>query len=159
MAWVLFLVRFTKNSTTPISRSRVNWKCLTIAGACGNSASIHLKLMIALQKYGKCFLFHLKSSSRSRNIQIFVFPSSLIFLPVSHCFRGCLKINVKVYDVINWLNKNWTTHFVWYLGKGKSYDIQTLSVDRVLNKEHFYGKSCRKCTPKASPRTLFNFGK
>ena len=52
------------------------------------------------------FLFHLKSSFRSRDIQMFVFLSSPLFLPVSHCFGGCLKINLKVYDVINCLNMN-----------------------------------------------------
>ena len=52
------------------------------------------------------FLCHLKSSFRSVDIQVFVFPSSSLFLPVSHCFRGCLKINLKVHDVINCLNKN-----------------------------------------------------
>ena len=35
-------------------------------------------------KTEKCFLFHLKSSFRSRDIQIFVFPSFPLFLPVSH---------------------------------------------------------------------------
>ena len=34
------------------------------------------------------FLFHVKSSFCSRDIQIFTFPSSPLFLPVSHCFRG-----------------------------------------------------------------------
>ena len=29
--------------------------------------------MIALKKYEKCFLFHLKSSFRSRDIQVFVY--------------------------------------------------------------------------------------
>ena len=62
--------------------------------------------IIALKNYEKCFLFHLKSSFRSRDIQIFVFPSSPLFLPVSHCFRDWSKINLKVYDVINCLNKN-----------------------------------------------------
>ena len=39
------------------------------------------------------------------------------------------------------------THFVWYLDKEKSYDIETLSIDRVLDKEHFYGKIMQKmCT-------------
>ena len=52
-----------------------------------------------------------KSSFRSPDILIFVFLSSFLFLPVSHCVRGCLKINHKVYDVINCLNKN-LTHFV-----------------------------------------------
>ena len=39
------------------------------------------------------------------------------------------------------------------------YDIETLSIARVLNKEHFKEKSCRKCAPKAGPRPLFYFGK
>ena len=37
----------------------------------------------------------------------------------------------------------------------KKYDIETLSIDRVLHKEHFLGKSCRKFASKASPRHLF----
>ena len=63
------------------------------------------------------------------------------FFCVSHCFRAWSKINLKVYDIINCLNKNLITHFVWYLEKEKSYDIETSSIDRVLNKEHFYGKN------------------
>ena len=48
---------------------------------------------------------------------------------------------------MNCPNKNLTTHFVSYLGKEKSYDIETLSIDRVLNKEHFYWKTIQKmCT-------------
>ena len=94
--------------------------------------------------YERCFLFHLKSFFRSQDIQIFVFPSSPLFFPVSHCFRGWSKINLKVYDIINCLNKNLITHFVWCLEKEKRYDIETLSVDRVLNKEHFYGKNHEK---------------
>ena len=87
----------------------------------------------------KLFLF-----SRYSNFCIFVFPS---FSPVSHCFRGWSKINLKVYDVINCLNKNLITHFVWYLEKEKRYDTEILSIDRVLNKEHFYGKTMQKmCT-------------
>ena len=31
------------------------------------------------------------------------------------------------------------------------YDIETLFIDRVLDKEHFYEKSCRKYAPKVSP--------
>ena len=79
--------------------------------------------MIALQKLWKILLFHLKSSFRSRDIHIFVFPSSPFFLPVSHCFRGWWKRNLKVFDVISCLNKNLIKHFVWYLKKGKRYDI------------------------------------
>ena len=58
-----------------------------------------------LNNYLKCFLFHLKSSSfRAEDIQIFVFRSSLLFFPSQAFLRG--KINLKVYDVINCLNKN-----------------------------------------------------
>ena len=68
--------------------------------------------MIAFQKLWKIFLFHLKRSFRSRNIYIFVFPSSPLFPhAVSHYFRGLSKINLKVYDVINCLNKNSQTPF------------------------------------------------
>ena len=48
---------------------------------------------------------------------------------------------------MNCLNKNLITHFVWHLKKEKRYDIETLSIDRELNKEHFYGKIMQKmCT-------------
>ena len=81
--------------------------------------------MIALQKLWKMFfLFHLKSYFRSRDIQFFVFPSSPLFLPVSHCVRVCLKINLKVYDIIDCLNKNLITHFVWNLGKEKGMTLK-----------------------------------
>ena len=96
--------------------------------------------MIALRKLRKLFLFHLKSSFCSPDIQIFVFPSSPLFPLSGICFRSWSKVNLKVYDVINCLNKNLITHFVWYPEKGKRYDTETLCIDWVLNKEHFYGK-------------------
>ena len=87
----------------------------------------------------KLFLF-----SRYSNFCIFVFFS---FFPFSSCFRGWLKKNLEVYDVINCLNKNLTTHYVWYLEKEIKCDIETLSIDRVLNTENFYGKIMYKmCT-------------
>ena len=95
------------------------------------------------------FLFHLKSSFRSQNINIFVFLSSPLFLPVSHCLRGCFKINLKVYDVINYLNNNLITHFVWYPEKEKRYDIETLFIERVLYKEHYLGKIIQKMPTKS----------
>ena len=113
----------------------------------------------SFKNHEKCFLFHLKSSFRSRDIQIFVFPSPSIFLPAGHCFRRWIKINLGYYDVINCLNKNLITHFVWYLEKEKRYDIEALSLDRVLNKEDVMEKSCRKFAPEASPRPLFHFVK
>ena len=35
-------------------------------------------------------------------------------------------------------------HFVWYLEKERRCDIEALSIDRELNKEHFYGKIKQK---------------
>ena len=89
-----------------------------------------------LNNYEKCFLFHLKSSFCSRNIQICVFLSCILFWPVSHCLTGWLKTNLKVYDVINCLNKNLiTAHIVWYLEKEKKC---TLKLDKgtLLWKSH-----------------------
>ena len=90
---------------------------------------------------------------------MFILSSSPLFLPVSHCFRGWFKKNLKVYDVIICQSKSLITHSVWYFEKEKIYHIETLSIDRVLNTEHFMEKSCRKYAPKASPRPLLNFGK
>ena len=101
--------------------------------------------MIALQKLWKMFFIWSKklfSILRYLNFCISVFSS---FSP-SHCFRAWSKINFKVYDIINCLNKN-LIHLVWYLEKEKRYGIATLSIDRVLNKEHFYRKIMQKmCT-------------
>ena len=100
--------------------------------------------MLALQKLWKMFFISSKKLfrfSRYSDFCISVFPS---FSPVSHCFRGWSKINLKVYDIINCLNKNLITHFVWCLGREKRYDIETLSIDRVLSKEHFYWKIMQK---------------
>ena len=104
--------------------------------------------MIALQELWKMFFISSKKLFRSWDVQVFVFPSSLLFLPVSHCIRGCLKINLKVYYVINCLNMDLITHFVWYLVKEKRYDIGTLSTDRKFNKEHIYGKIMQKMDTK-----------
>ena len=93
------------------------------------------------------FLFHLKRSFRSWDIQGFVFSSSPLSFPVSHCFRGWSKKNLKIYDVIICVNKNLITHFVWYLDKDISCDIENLSIDRELNKGNFYRKIMQKmCT-------------
>ena len=101
------------------------------------------------KNYEKCLLFHLKSSFCFWDIQIFVFLSFLLFLPVGHCFTGWSEINVEVHDVINCLNTNSITHFVWYLQKEKRYDIETLSIDGVSDKEHFYKKIMQKICSKS----------
>ena len=92
---------------------------------------------------------------RYSKICISDFPSSF---PLGHCFRGWSKINLKVYDVINCLNKNLITRFIWYIDKERC-DIETLSSDRVLISSICMKKPYRKYAPKANPRPLFNFGK
>ena len=108
--------------------------------------------MMAFQKLSKMFFISSKklfSVSRYSDFCISVSPPPSLppSPPVSHCFRGSLKINLKVYDVINCLYKNLITHFVWYLEKGKRYETETLSIDGILNKKHFHGKVMQKmCT-------------
>ena len=51
------------------------------------------------------------------------------------------------------------TYIVWYLEKESSSDIETSSIDTVLNDWFLWKKVCRKCASKASPRHIFNFGK
>ena len=89
------------------------------------------------------FISSKKLFSFSRYLNFCIFP---LFLPVSHCVRAWSKINLEVYDIINCLNNN-LIHLVWYLEKEKRYGIEILSLDRVLNNEHFYGKIMQKmCT-------------
>ena len=87
---------------------------------------------------------------RCLNFCISVFPS---FFSVRYCFRGWLEINLEVYGIINCV----TFHLISW--EGKRYDIETLSIDRVLNKEVFFmGKSCGVCALKSSPRPfIFNY--
>ena len=103
------------------------------------------------------FLFNLLSSFRSRDI--FVFPSSALFLPVTHCLRASSKINLKVYDVINCLNKNLITHFAWYLRRKKVMTLKLWPLRQYYIRNTFMEKPNRKCAPKASPILLFYFGK
>ena len=51
----------------------------------------------------------------------------------------------------NCLNKNLLTHFVWYPEKEKRYETENLSIDRVLNKEHFYGIHAENMHQKLAP--------
>ena len=98
-------------------------------------------------KTTKKFFISSKKLFFSQDIQIFVFLPSHLFFHVSHCFRSWSKKILKVYDVINCLNKKLITHFVWYLDKEIRRDIETLSIERVVNKEHFDGKIMQKmCT-------------
>ena len=78
--------------------------------------------MVALQKLWKMFFTSSKklfSFSRYSNFCISTFPSSS---PCQPLLESLIQHNLKVYDVINCLNKNLITHFVWYLEEKKRYD-------------------------------------
>ena len=107
---------------------------------------------VLLNKYEKCFLYHLKSPFRCKIFKFLCFQLLLYFFPVSHWLRGWFKINLKVYDFSICLNKNLMTHFVWYLEMEKRYYIETCS-------NIFMENSCRSYAPKASPVPFLNFGK
>ena len=111
----------------------------------------------SLNNYEKYFLFHIKSSFLFWDIQVFVFLSFPLSFPVSYWLKWRSKRNIKVYDVRNCLNKNLVTHFAWYLEKKKRYDIETLSIHRVLSKGYFYGKIMQKMCTKIYSKAPFNF--
>ena len=130
------------------------------------SCSMSLKLLstivlffhckIALEKLKMLFISSKKLFFVPELFKVlFYYPPSPLFLPVGHCFRGWLKLNHQVYNVISYLSKNLITHFVWYLEKEKRYGIGTLSIDRVLNKEHFYAKIMQRMCTKSLSQTLF----
>ena len=101
----------------------------TSGWVCGLKACVHYfsvfhHMIALLYNYEKCFLFHLKSSFRSRDIQDVVFPSFPLFFPVRYYFRWLLKINLKVYDVINCLNKNLLTQFFDILRRKKAITLK-----------------------------------
>ena len=90
------------------------------------------------QKLRKTLFISSKKLFSFPNIQTFVFPTFPFFLPVSHCLWRWSKINLN-HQLIKQNFKK--TNAIWYVEKS---DIETGSIDRVLNKEHSYGKSIRK---------------
>ena len=53
--------------------------------------------------------------------------------------------------VINSVNKNLITHFVLYLQKEVRYDIETLSIDKELNKEYLWKNHAENMHQKLAP--------
>ena len=71
-----------------------------------------------------------------QNIYTFTYQKTLLhtlLLLVSKIIKS-LQCIPKVYEAINCLNKNLITHLVWYTENVKSYDIETFSINRVLDK-------------------------
>ena len=119
-------------------------------------------LRVCLNNYKKMLFISSKKLFLFVIYSYFHISKFLSIFPVSHWPRGRFKINLdkvqdKVYDVSICLNKKLITHFVWYIEKKKRYDIETLSIDRVLHNQNiFMEKSCRNDAAKASPRPLLN---
>ena len=111
--------------------------------------SFHFSPNDSPSKLWKMFFMSSKKLFSFSRYSNFVFQSFPLFLPVSHFCRTCSKINLKVYHIINCLNKNLITHFIWYYEKEKRYDIENLSIDRVLDREHFHGKIMQKMCSKS----------
>ena len=80
-------VQTNKHADRPIANKYFDLEILKLTSAISIKVLLFHQ-MIALQKLRKCFLFHLKSSLRSRDIQSFVFLSFSLFLPVGYCFRA-----------------------------------------------------------------------
>ena len=87
-----------------------------------------------LKIFEKCFSFQISDFVLEIFTFLYFYPSHH---PVGHCFRRWSKMNFKVHDVMNCLKKNSIKHSVWYLEKEKRFDIETLSIDGVSDKEHF----------------------
>ena len=60
-----------------------------------------------------------------------------------------MKINLKVYDIINCLNKNLMTHFDRNMRRKKGMRLKLCPLIEYRNV--FMDKSCRKCAPKVVP--------
>ena len=130
LTWVLFFSNLVLFSWLSIVFFQLSIIFLKLASAIFYQIFIFHQ-MIALQKLWKIFFILSKNLfSFLRNFCILVFSS---FFPVTHCFRGCSKKNLKIYDVINCLIKNLITNFVWYLEKEIRCDSDTLFIDRELN--------------------------
>ena len=104
------------------------------------------------------FIYFIQKALFILEIFRFLYFYLLLLSPLSAiALRGQPKINLKVYNAINCPNKNLITHFILYLEKEKRYDLETLSIDRVLNKNHFYGKFMQKMCTESQSHTSSEF--
>ena len=96
--------------------------------------------IIALQKLWKMVFISSKELFSFSRYSFFCISVLSFFSTCWPLLRGWSKVNFKVHDVINCLSKSSRTHSVWYLEKEERYDIETLSIDGVSDKEQFYRK-------------------
>ena len=97
-----------------------------------------LQLMSAI--FYEIFIFHQTIPLQKLRKMFFISPKKLFsFLRYSNF---CISVFLS-------------TYFVGYLGKEKSCDIETLSIDRVLDKEYFYEKIMQKMYTKSYSQIPF----
>ena len=93
----------------------------------------------------KCFLFNLKSSYGSQDIQIFV-------RTYYSCKKDLIvkaKVNFNIYKVTTWEKKNWNTYRVKYFKKSSQSNNQIWLVNRNIFHETFYPKCVGETIPSA----------
>ena len=110
---------------------------------------LFLHQMIALQKLWKMLFISSKMLFSFLRCSIFCISVLPSFFTCQPLLWRMIKINLEDHDVINCLNKNSVTHFVWYPEKQERYDIETLSIDGVLDEEHLYRKIMQKVCSKS----------
>ena len=107
------------------------------------------------------YFYFFANDYKKDKILNFLYFCHPFFFPFSHCFIGWSKINLKVYGIINCLNKNLMTHCwypVWYLDnmfdilrrkKGMALKLCQLIESWIRN--IFTEKSSRICVWKLVP--------
>ena len=111
--------------------------------------------MIAIQKLWKIIFVSSKKALFVLEIFKFLYICPSLFFALSAIALEIDSRKMLVYDVVNCLNKNLNTHYVWYLEKEIRCDIGTLSIDRAfLWKNH-----AENVHQKLAPGPFLNFAK
>ena len=103
----------------------------------------------------KCFLFHIKSSSRFQDIQVFI-------TTFWSCSKNGLikKINFKIHDVTTWFTNNCNAHILINISQNKGNQTKKSGQLIEYNKRNiFLQKLCEKWGRETSSRPLFVFTK
>ena len=102
-----------------------------------------------LQKASICMIYYIFKACACYFLSNFYFSRNDTPSKTMKFFFYFIKKALFVLNIFQFLffNKNLIIHFVClitHLKKETSCDIETLSIDRELNKEHFYGKIMQK---------------
>ena len=70
-----------------------------------------------------------------------------------------VKVNFKIFDVINWLTNKCNTHIVQYLTRQRQPDSEMRSVNRIYQEKYFSSKIMEKMSQGDSLQASLFFGK